>query len=368
MRSFASRLSTFAFTATLALTLSSCSSQDMGSTREPGFTPVSAAPAKPDVDVRSLPAWIQAYDDALDHPDSYIPYPTVSYTPTGKYQYAVVEANGEGNPELLIRIGTEDFDPVVVLEYREVYPDGPEELVFSENRPLFAGYSEAMGTESRVEMSDPDSLVPGLFQMTRYNDETFSTYYLLGQEGSWKFYDVADPARTHKLQEKHYAIQWHDVNDRAPLYAGELTATQDNGPDTRNLQPGSGAVKAGPGEMLLEGEIRMLDAAQVQQETSGIFFDDDLASYYFLWLDSPTEIKGHQYGTPISGTSRYVYLGTASAAPFGEGRADGLNVQQLEGLRIKAVIAEDDVAYASDPRVPEDSPTCGKLTDFEVVG
>lgn len=72
-------------------------------------------------------------------------------------------------------------------------------------------------------------------------------------------------------------------------------------------------------------------------------------------------------GTPEIGRSQYVFLVQAGIAPFGEPRADGIHVPQLEGQRIKAVIAKEDIVYSSDPRVPKDSPSNSKFTGFEIL-
>lgn len=57
-----------------------------------------------------------AYAEVLANPGAYPPNPAARYEPTGTYSYALVEATGDDIPDLLLRVDSKEFSPVLLLK------------------------------------------------------------------------------------------------------------------------------------------------------------------------------------------------------------------------------------------------------------
>nr|WP_286981039.1 hypothetical protein [Corynebacterium sp. UBA5992] len=90
----------------------------------------------------------QAYAAVLDNPDSYTynyETPPSSYS-LDKYEYTIVEATGDGRPELLLKKSYREFSPVIVATTASHDPAG----VVTSKDVLLEGAAGAGGTRLRI--------------------------------------------------------------------------------------------------------------------------------------------------------------------------------------------------------------------------
>ena len=242
-----------ALTVTAALALAGCSNQE-GS--EPALNDASPAAqqqtpaaADPIANARSV------YEEVIAHPgDIEFNYPNedaglihgTKSTPSG-FQYALVEATGDDIPELLVRRGTLEPNPVAVFSTA----NGGKDLVTVED-VLVDGAASAGGYRSSVMAAESGV---GLFQIEgqsikRSHDATEftidGTKLVSGPESS---FDVNSGG-----PEGAQAIEWTDTGDSSALDAisavGTGTDSADNGPepevaDGPNPTPPAGMAPSG---------------------------------------------------------------------------------------------------------------------------
>lgn len=96
---------------------------------------------------KSKDAWVEEYRKVLANPGRFKVNDAARYTPTGEYSYALVEANGDDTPELLLAVEGTEFCPVVIFT---IGRDG-KAVASSDN--LMIGIASAGGDRFRIESS-----------------------------------------------------------------------------------------------------------------------------------------------------------------------------------------------------------------------
>ncbi|AWB83319.1 hypothetical protein [Corynebacterium liangguodongii] len=150
-----------------------------------------------------------AYSAALDHPGDFPPSPAAQFDPTGTYSYALVEATGDSSPELLLRIDSRGFSPVIVLTI-----EGGRAVASTDN--IIDGQATAGGSFSKIFASREGR---GIYQVDGHSIQTAAQsqrFVLQGRSlatdgpavGFTK--DVNPPA-------DQVPLTWFGINDRSGL-------------------------------------------------------------------------------------------------------------------------------------------------------
>ena len=329
-----------------ALALTGCSSQDSaGSEQALGDAPQAAqqtsAAADPIANARSV------YEEVIAHPGNIeFNYPNedaglihgTKSTPSG-FQYALVEATGDEIPELLVRRGTLEPNPVAVFSTENEGRD----LVTVED-VLVDGAASAGGYRASVMAAESGV---GLFQIEgqsikRSHDATEftidGTKLVSGPKSS---FDVSSGG-----PEGAQAIEWTDTGDTSALdaisAAGTGTDSADNGPEPEvadgpnptlpaGMAPGGsnaasgvdpapdeGSTSAGDLEKCtyrkdrqwvdgnpadvpstVTGTVRKAEARELAGDEPGIVSEGyGSTEVWMLVLDSPVTLSGFKSGSP----------------------------------------------------------------------
>lgn len=310
--------------------------------------------------METLPEWIQAYDEFLTNPHQLAVNPHIGTTLTGDARYALIDRGTSDHPELLVHLVGEEFGPVFQIGLARIGAD----LVPTPSTALAVGASEALGCEARLEASANNH---GIYQVTCHNDEAFSTLFAQRESGSFVKASEASEWECDQLAHDHVRIEWFDQDDRSALYAGEPTISDANKPDLALNSPKQEPAMVGSNQLELTGEVLKLTADEVDRDVARIMFPDDLAEYYFLWLDRPHSFSGNGPGRSGSITADYLYLGGADVSPIETPRWDGLNLSRLEGHRARVIVHEADIFFNQHPGGPKDAPSVRRLTNFEYI-
>lgn len=160
--------------------------------------PVSPGQPPPPSSPAAQPTAREAFSRVLNNPGAYPPNPAAEYTPTGTYSYALVEATGDSTPELLLKIDSREYSPVLlfVVENGQAIPT-------AEN--IIAGHAASGGFYTKIAASRGGR---GVYEVNQHsvNPDAQSQHYVLQGHSL-----VADgPA-------DHFDVTWFDSSNRSGL-------------------------------------------------------------------------------------------------------------------------------------------------------
>lgn len=316
--------------------------------------PQDAAESHNDVD------WQSEYASVLDNPSVYDfngANPAgveVEFSPEGKYEYALAEVNGGGNPELLLSSwGTDPGQG----RYARV-------LVFSvdggtlehSTQALTMGAAGAGGFRAAVEASQ---LGRGLYQVTGSSGRG---------EGESRWCDVdgaqlgavsqPSPARLTGSLPLHLLITWTPVEDRSALDAGQQTLLM---PDDEYPS------QVDAPDVVVEGNVVKKTGAELRPEgmPNG---EDPNSEYILLQLDSPQEFTDYMHaGEVYTRETDAVALGKNEASQLGYTFVDGMEWEALIGQRVRLTIAPGHVHFQTDASMPTGALRVGRFEQVEVL-
>lgn len=123
---------------------------------------------------KSKDAWVEEYKKVLANPGRFKVDDAARYTPTGDYSYALVEANGDGTPELLLAVEGTEFCPVIIFT---IGRDG-KAVASSDN--LMIGIASAGGDRFRIESSESGKAIYQVDSKAGSDRATSRTFRLKG--------------------------------------------------------------------------------------------------------------------------------------------------------------------------------------------
>ena len=157
----------------------------------------------------SRPSAAQVYSGVLNNPGAYPPNPAAIYTPTGTYSYALVEATGDDSPELLLKIDSTEYSPVLIFtEVNGTPVASPENII--------AGHAFSGGFYTKIAASREGRGVYEVNQHSVNTDAQSQRYELQG--GSLVTAGPAvDFTKDRNVPPDHFDVTWFDVADRSGL-------------------------------------------------------------------------------------------------------------------------------------------------------
>lgn len=347
---------------TLTTALTACGTEAGSGSGEPNFiavdraaTETTSADASPEETTadKAKPKWNAAYEKVLDNPGAYPVNSAASYDPTGTYTYAIVEATGGGDPELLLSVDSYEYSPVIVFT---IGPDG--EPVASTD-VLIMGLSGAGGSMQRLDAAASGK---GLHEVAYHpnHPEFYSTTYVLDGT-SLKATTKQTEYPSEAALPDHLSIGWFPTENRDPLRAGELTTMDLSGAEDAAAVPrGESALQAGPGEIAVDGTMLKLTGDEAVNRV-GFFYTQPGATYYFFKLDKPTQITGAQGPGTRTAAVEWLFFGGAEAP------TDGGGSELVVGKHARLIIDKTQFTFSTEPGFPELAPKVGHATNYEIL-
>lgn len=227
---------------------------------------------------------IAAYMEILANPSSYSISDAAQYVPNGTYSYAVVEATSDSIPELLLRVNSAEYSPVLVF----TYDDDTKTAVQAEGA-FIDGASGAGGARSRIRASNSGV---GIYQVdwNSLREIAQNTLYGIQDNTLTKVSGPEEFVFANSMPD-HHEISWISVSDKTGLFTiqrGGTSITPTPPTSTQapaaNLHHFSGMVTMQTADELMKGE----PTPNGEPAT-------DL--HLVLVLDSPIEITARKAGS-----------------------------------------------------------------------
>lgn len=334
--------------ATMLFTLSACSSDSLP---EPGAQSSSESTSQePSLDDAT---WAATYRSILANPGEYPVNPAARYTPTGEYSYALVEANGGGNPELLLAVEGTEFNPVIVFT-----TDGAEDgTATASTENLIFGVASAGGARSRLESSAAGT---GVYQVDSRSTSPTATSqkYTLDGTGLAKSGPSEDFDNMTILPD-HQVIKWTPSTDISALRAGlagsiapeGFIAGGRNGTDLVDLSEFEGGPSDKPSAsgdtVTLNGVIRAWSTEEALQGQPAPNPEDPNNVYYVIIFDKPVEITGMKAGSDYTQVNDFGVVGKKERQ-----RDDSAEWEPYVGKRVTLTVPTKTFMYPSDTSLP----------------
>ncbi|WP_066524132.1 hypothetical protein [Corynebacterium bouchesdurhonense] len=290
-------------------------------------------------------AWKREYEYVLDHPGDYPVNPAASYQPTGFYSYALVEATGGGAPELLLKVESEEFSPVIVFTI------GENGKAVASTDVLISGARGAGGSRTRVDAAADGT---GLYQVDSMSTGTTETAVLFTLDGTSLANTSGGQGYTPSPPADRQLVIWTPTQDRQPLELGELTTQAlPSNPRAANANATSAAAPAA-GQVQLTGTVRAVTGAELQAGSGrGMPNGEDPQSvYYVLWFDSPQDVTGKKLTEYVTNRQEYAALGMRETMASGRTHTDGLEWADRVGQRVTLTVDQDGLWYPTDAGMP----------------
>lgn len=323
-------------------------------------TEVGAAPAPASASAADGVGWQSEYAAVLDNPGSFDSGGAnpagidVEFSPVGEYEYALVEANGGGSPELLLSSwGTDPGQG----RYARV-------LVFSIDggalehsaQALTMGAAGAGGFRAAVEASQ---LGRGLYQITGSSGRGEGESVWCDVEGV-QFTSVSQPSLAHLTGSLplHLSITWTPVEDRSALDAGQQTVflPEDDNPNQVD----------GP-EVVVEGNVVKKTGAELRPEGMPNS-EDPNSEYILLELDTPQEFTDYRHaGEVYTRDTDAVSLGMREKSQLGYSHINGTEWETLVGQRVRLTVAPGNVHFQTDASMPMGALRIGRIEKVEIL-
>ena len=294
--------------------------------------------------------WQSEYAWVLDHPGDYPVNSAAQYTPDGTYEYALVEANGGGSPELLLAVGGTDVDPVIVFTIGD---DGKAHA--SEDVLLMGAPGNGAGRLAVWASADG----AGVYQIAGSAGSRESSSELFRLDGASLRGGAQETFPSDSHLADHMLIDWHPVSDPHPLRAGTPTVFAPSGgasaPESSSQIEFVGNVVRKTGEELMAP--RGLGMPNGQSPES---------EYFLLWLDEPMTVTGTVGGSTDTKEIEFVTLGSREYWPHGP-QEYNTHWEDFVGKRMKFTKDADDIAFPSDTSMPLGSTWMGDEATYEVL-
>ena len=303
--------------------------------------------------------WRELYAKVLDAPGEQnfdVPLATdgeLDFTLNGNYNYALVEANGGGNPELLLSQWGDNMHSDRYASVLVFTTDGGSLEVADQS--LVYGAAGAGGFRAGLFASQ---LGRGLYQTTHSSGTGEGQSTWVDLEGSSLVASQESSGfSAMNSSPLHLVIDWMTPEDRAPLDAGELTVHLEE----------STVERVGGEDVVIEGTVVMKTGAELQPE--GMPNGEDPSSEYFLLeLDSPQEFTDYQHaGSVYTKSTDSVSLGRREISARGHQYLQNLEWEKVVGQRVRLTVAPQYMHFQTDAGMPVGALRVGRYESVEIL-
>ncbi|MCT1425855.1 hypothetical protein [Corynebacterium sanguinis] len=236
-----------------------------------------AAPAPEPIGDGNLSARRTALSEILDSLGPYSADPSSRFAPDGTYSYAIVEASGDNEPDMAVKVNAPEFSRV----YLATAPAGETPVLGTSY--LVHGAAGVGGSRSWVSASNSGQ---GLWETVGQSVQPMSTSKLYAPEGK-TLVPTGREITTRGLGEDQYEIQWIDSTDRSGLASLGVAPAQ---------PPAAAVSPATPAGTQFAGTVLALSTAEVMNGEPAPNGESASNIYYVLQLDAPTPITAMQPG------------------------------------------------------------------------
>lgn len=262
------------------------------------------------------------------------------FEPDGTYSYAIVEASGDNEPDMVVKVNAPEFSRV----YLATAPAGETPVLSTAY--LVHGAASAGGSRSWVSGSRSGQ---GLWETSGQSVDPMSTSKLYAPEGT-NLVPTGKEIETRGMGEDQYEIAWIDSTDRSVL--ASLGADR---------APTSGAAVA-PAGTQYTGTVLALSTAEVMEGRPAPNGESLSNVYYVLQLDSPTDITARQAGGP----SETRVKDQLSLGEISEYLDDSAQWAPYVGKRVTLTVDPETLWWQSDPSLPLGRPRAREPLAIEV--
>lgn len=286
----------------LILGLAGCSSDTPTEAASPITIEAAAAPAEVDSPTTAL---ADAYQQILVDPGAHPISSAAQYSPTGTYSYAIAEATSDSSPELLLRVDSREFSPVLVFTANHT----PGDLIRSTD-VLIEGAAGAGGSRARLVASQSGT---GIYQIDHHSLRPTgqSTLYSLQGTSLQKSSTPVEFTLETPLPD-HQEITWYDSTDMEAI---------------TSLRAGTSpsAAAPSPAEPVTDTSTHQFSGTVTEQSTSEVMKgsptpngEPETNRYLVLVLDQPMEVTAQTSAMDTrTRTISEISLGAHTAAATG---------------------------------------------------
>lgn len=260
------------------------------------------------------------------------------YSPKGTYSYAFVEATGDDKPEMLLRVDSAEFSPVIVLTTDSKGAVVPSEEV------LIAGAASVGGTRAAVAASASGN---GVYQIDSrsLSRNANSQRFLL--DGGHLVPDSQEEFNVEVPLVDHQEVEWLTMDGapaggNAPAAGGESEA----------------APATAPGQLTVTGRVEVRTAQELMAgRKMPNQSDNPTDEYVVLVLDQPVTVSGMGGGMARTETVSELSLGPASTNRFARAKT----YDHLDSQSVTVVFDAQKVSFPSDVSLPLGMPRVGDV-------
>lgn len=256
------------------------------------------------------------YRDALSNPGQFEVNDAARYTPDGSYSYAVVEATGDDSPDLLLRVNSAEFSPVILLTSNGSQVVGSTEVLL-----------DGAASDSTSISVHADRKGRGVFENTWKNGDPTDESYTQGTSSLWALSGTQlEPVQTAHLTEQTdpnpdvLPVVWYDADDFTGVSKIE---------DDSVMLPSGPAKDIGDNRRVFRGTL-------VEKRSSDFPYpENDLeeVTYWILELDRPFLT----YGQPPMGVYTPHYKPT-TAIELANSSLNDSSVSQYASKRVAVTL------------------------------
>lgn len=293
-------------TCSLSLVLVGCSSTAESTTTEVASSTETSSQISPTTPVSTTEAAlpedpsanaVEEYAQILANPSIYPVSEAAQYVPNGTYSYALVEATSDSVPELLLRVDSKEFAPILVFSF-----DENTQSAVQAGGVLIDGAASAGGSRVKVRASNSGA---GIHQLDWYSIQPVGESTLYGIQGN-SLTQIADPEdfMVGELLPDHHEITWIDSNDTSGL-----STVQGGGSSIQPTQPAATQAPVTNAHHF-SGVVQILTGAEVMRGQPTPNGEPETDQFLVLVLDSPIDITApNAIGDPQNRTISQVSLG-----------------------------------------------------------
>ncbi|WIM68525.1 hypothetical protein QP027_03780 [Corynebacterium breve] len=276
-------------------------------------------------------ALADTYRAVVADPGAYPVNPAADYVPDGTYEYTVVEATGDDRPELLIKVGSKEFSPVMVF----TTGNSVDDVIHSDDVLIWGARSAGGSRANLYGTSDGNGLIEMGYQSVSQTGDA-QRYVLEGKKlvksGESKIQSVSAGPND------GFRLEWYKTTDPSGI---DALATG----NISQAAPGE-AAPMDDGQVRLTGTVTVRNTAEALKGAPVPNGEPADNRYYILVLDEPQEITGPKAGDRITKSVAEVKLGEKTKYTD-----DSAEWEPLVGSRI-TLTPGDQSGWPSDTTIP----------------
>lgn len=299
--------------------------------------------------------WEEKYLSVLDNPETFFVDSAARYEPKGTYSYAVLEATGDNSPELLLRVESQEFNPILVFTIDDTNGD-----LIQVGGVLMDGAAGAGGQRLHVRGSRAGS---GLYQIGHHSisEDAHSTLYgisggVLSSIGVPVHFMLANPPSD------QHGIEWINTKDSSGIrnVQREGNASVWGQSDIKSHDPEEDSSGGDTEGIELSGVVKEFTAEELMKGVETPNGEPENERHIVLVLDQPTEVTA-KMAAPEPGTATIPELSLTS-----EVDEDYYEWTNLIDKRISITVTTENLWFPSDSSLPMGMTRLYKYESLEV--